>query len=814
MFRNYITVAVRNIFRHKVYSGINILGLTVGLTAVVLLIAYVENETGYDRFHSNREQLYRVVRRTVANEQEIVSTSVSGAVRNAALETIPQVKAAARVWDGRGAGPRWMRYGDTSLSVDFWLVEDNFLEVFDFPLQQGEISTLFEKPYSVAITAKVARKFFKDEDPIGKIVTLEHVWFAGDYTVTGILADPPVQSSLQFEVISSTVPTSGTPHYAWEKWNRSFSWIPVQTWLLLEPNAKVEFVEQNLNELMVKHLGSNVAATDSYRLQKLTRIHLYHRIDFGSRIEDGDASGGTDIRRLQVAIGIVLLLMLIASVNFTNLATARSLTRAGEAGVRKVVGASKQDLIIQYLTESIVLAFASLVVSIGVAQLVFPIFADMLETSLQFTSGVLFSLMPLLCLIALFFGVLAGLYPALFLSYLSPVEAIQPGYVPGSTKASLRMGLLTFQFASSVLLVIAASAMSTQMDFVRNKELGFQKEHVILLPLFADGRGADVEGNVPFTDRYETVKQAFLRNPNILAASAIHTKTGLGGPAELIQPEGYPDGVRMRLLGVDEDFLGTYGIHLVEGRNFDTGRASDRTAAFILNETAVRQLGWDKPIGMQVTWGSRKGQVIGVVRDFHNRSLHEEIGPVVLAIRQDVFNTLALRLANGDLIATINDLERIWHKFLPTRPFRYSFLDESLSSMYLETQRFTDICTLFARLATLVACLGMFGLISYIIERRRKEVAIRKVLGASDRSIVQMLIGAQIRPILYGNLIALPGALYFIDRWISDFVYRVDIEWTIYASGSMAILVLAIATVLFQIIRATRKNPVEALRHE
>ena len=814
MFRNYITIAVRNIFRHKVYSVINILGLTIGLTAVVFLTAYVENETGYDRFHSNREHLYRVMRRTVANEQEIVSTSVSGAVRNAALETIPQVKAATRVWDGRGSGPRWMRYGETSLSVDFWLVEDNFLEVFDFPLQRGEKSTLFNKPYSVAITEKVARKFFKEEDPIGKIVTLEHVWFGGNYIVTGILADPPVQSSLQFEVISTTVPTSATPLHAWENWNRSFSWIPVQSWLLLESNAKTEFVEQSLNDLMVRHLGSNVAATDSYQLQKLTRTHLYRHIDFGSRIEDGDTSGGTDIRRLQVAIGIVLLLMLIASVNFTNLATARSLTRTREAGVRKVVGASKRDLIIQYLTESIVLAFVSLFVSIGTAQLLFPIFADMLETSLQLTSGVLFSLMPLLCLISLFFGVLAGLYPALFLSYLSPVEAIRPGYAPGSTKASLRMGLLTFQFASSILLVIAASAMSTQMDFIQNKELGFQKEQVILLPLFADGRGADVEGNVPFTDRYETAKQAFLRNSNILAASATHTKTGLGGPAELIRPEGYPDGVRMRLLGVDEDFLGTYGIDLVEGRNFDTGRASDRTTAFILNETAVRQLGWDKPIGKQIIWGSRKGQVIGVVRDFHNRSLHEEIGPVALAIRQDVFNTLALRLANRDLIATINDLERIWHEFLPTRPFRYSFLDESLNEMYLGTQRFTDICTLFARLATLVACLGMFGLISYIIARRRKEVAIRKVLGASDSSIVQMLIGAQIRPILYGNLIALPGAWYFIDGWISDFAYRVDIEWTIYASGSIVILALAIATVLFQIIGATRRNPVEALRHE
>lgn len=567
---------------------------------------------------------------------------------------------------------------------------------------------------------------------------------------------------------------------------------------------------------MSKHLGAEIAATDTYHLQKITRVHLYRYIDFGSGTEDhaGDSSGGNDIRKLQTAAGIVLLLMLIASMNFTNLATARSLTLAREVGVRKVTGASKRDIIMQYMTEALVLAFASLIVSLGIAQPVFPLFAGMIETNLELTSGILFSLIPFLGLITLLYGVMAGLYPALFLAYLSPAQAVRPGYVPGSPRALLRMGLLTFQFASSILLVIASGAMSTQMEFVSNKKLGFQKEHVILLPLFEDGRGADIEGNVSFTERYETVKQAFLKNPNILAASATHTRTGLGGTPELIRTERHLDGIRMRLLGVDESFLGTYGVHLVEGRDFDSDRVSDKTEAFILNETAVRHLGWDEPIGKPISWHNRKGQVIGVVRDFHNRSLQEEIGPVILGIRQDVFNTLALRLSEEELPETIHDLERIWHEFLPTRSFRYSFLDENLGSMYLEVQRFVGICTLFSRLTIFVACLGIFGLISYVIERRRKEIAVRKVLGASGSSIVKKLMGSQIRPVLYGNLIALPGAWYFIDWWISDFAYRVDIGWTIFARGSIAVLALALAAVLFQVIGASRRNPVEALRYE
>jgi putative ABC transport system permease protein len=507
LLASYIKAALRNIRRNKIYSIINVSGLSIGLTAVVLLTTYVEYETGYDRQHANRERLYRVVRRTAADGKELVSTGVSGAVRDAALETIPQVEDATRIWDGRGSGPRWMRYGDLSLSVDFWLTGDNFLKVFDFPLLRGERSTLFEKPYSVAITEDMAQRFFKDEDPIGKIVTLEHVWFGGDYTVTGILANPPTQSSLQFEVISTTEPTSNTtPYYAWKGWCPSFSWIPVQTWLLLEPNAKIELVEQSLNALMAKHLGAEIAATDTYHLQKITRIHLYRYIDFGSDTEDhaGDSSGGNDIRKLQTAAGIVLLLMLIASMNFTNLATARSLTLAREVGVRKVTGASKRDIIMQYMTEALVLAFASLIVSLGIAQPVFPLFAGMLETNLELTADILFSLIPFLGLISLLYGVMAGLYPALFLAYLSPAQAVRPGYVPGSPRALLRMGLLTFQFAASILLVIASGAMSTQMEFVSNKELGFQKEHVILLPLFEDGRGADVEGNISFTERYET----------------------------------------------------------------------------------------------------------------------------------------------------------------------------------------------------------------------------------------------------------------------------------------------------------------------
>lgn len=812
MLLSYLTSTLRNLRRNKAYALINLLGMSIGLTAVVLLAAYVDFETGFDRGHGNGDRLYRVLRRSnAADGTTNVSTSVSGALGRAALESIPGIESTTRVWDGRGRGRPYVTHGDVTLTSRFWHVDPNFLDTFDFPLIRGDRDTVFDTPNGILISESAAQRWFGDENPVGRTMSVEHSYFPGDYVVAGVLADPPEQSTLRFEIVTAAIPSVRRVRGPWEGWSRNFAWIPVQTWLLVDEDADIEAIERGLQGLMMTHLGPEVAATDRYHLQRLDRVHLYQNEDFGIQ-------GRADIRKLELIGAIVGLLLVIACINFTNLSAARSLTRAREVGVRKATGARRSHLLLQFSLEAVVLALAGLAVSLAVAWAVIPAFADLIGSNVRVDADTLVSLLPFLFVVTVAAGVAAGLYPALFLSSLDPSEAVKPGFVPGSGRATLRKALVLFQFAASVLLLIGASALAEQMAFVRNKELGFDRENLILLPLFGIDRGTVKREEGPYTRRYNQVKDAFLAHPKVLSASAAHSTIGWGGLLELMRTEKEPEGRRVRFMAVDEDYVHTHGIELIAGRDLDGGRERDKLDAFILNETAVRQLGWtpETAIGRRVGWidKNRDGTVVGVVADFHNRTLEEPIGPVVLAMWQSKWNVLTLRIAPGDVEGTIADLEALWNRFLPTRPFWYSFLDEDIERMYGDTVRFQSVCTLFSGLAVGVACIGLIGLVSFTIERRTKEIGIRKVLGASEDGLLVILLNAQLRPVLLANLVAWPVAAWLVDDWLSDFAYRTTIGWPVYLSGSLVILGIALLAVLYHVLSACRTDPVHALRYE
>ena len=800
MVKNYFMVAIRNLLRYKVYSLINVLGLAVGMACCVLILLFVQHELRYDTFHEQSDRIYRVVRETRGvSGAGSFHPGTSGLLAGALVQDLPEVEKATRVMIN---GNIWVRYGDDGFSQTFCVADPEMLEMFDFPLIKGNVETALQNRFSVLVTEETAQKYFGEEDPVGKVITAEGRYHGGDYTITGVLKNVPEYSSLQFDFLSATVHQE-IPLTAWEQWQPNTSWRPVRTYVLLRASATGDGVPSKLSDLMTKYMGEEVSRLNTYALQPLTRMHLYSEVDYGF-------PGGGDITRVIIFASIAFFILMIACINFMNLSTARSVNRAREVGLRKVVGASKGQLVRQFLGEAVLLSCLALVLTLGLVELALPYLNDVTGYALTLgvaESGVLW--MGLLG-IGVFVGLLAGCYPAFFLSSFLPVQVLKGQVKTGKKGVGLRKGLVVFQFAISVVLIVGTVVVQNQMVFVENKKLGFEKEQVVVLPLFNTDRSLNA--------RYQTVKQAFLEHPNVLKASASNsTMAWWGGAFQTVYPEGAVGNEwQMRILGVDEDFLNTYEIELVAGRNFSSEITTDATEAYILNETAVKQLGWDDPIGKSFEWAywKRKGIVVGVVKDFHNRSLKEPILPFAMCMWQDKYNLLSLKIRSDNMLETMAFLEKTWQQFIPDRPFAATFMDEYLSRIYQSEKVFKDIFQIFAALAIFVACLGLLGLMSFTVTQRTREIGVRKVLGASVGGIIALLTGEFVRLILLANLIAWPVAYYVMDQWLATFAYRIDLGVGVFLLGGVLTWGIAFLAICIQTWRAARANPVDALRYE
>lgn len=700
-----------------------------------------------------------------------------------------------------------VKYGNEGFKVRYALADEDFLDVFDFPLVRGDPATALRDPFTLLISEEMAHRIYGDKDPVGLPLTVVHRHFAGDYTIAGVLKDIPENSSIRFDLLSSTPPAHRNYRYLWYIWQGSgSSWFPIQTFALLRQPDVDGSVTRAVQEFAQAHWADTRDIPRSYHLQPLERWHLYTRADYG--ISGPDMNYG-DINSIYILATVAAFVLLIACVNFTNLSTARSLTRAREVGLRKTVGADRTQLIGQFMGEAVFVSLLALLVSIALVQVALPDFsaftsrnlADAIDMRLVLCISIAFTVLV---------GLVAGSYPAFYLSAFRPAHVMR-GAEGGSGRAGwFRRSLVVSQFLVSIILLIGTFTIFEQLSFIQNKDLGFDRDEIVVTRLFGQNR--------ELSPRYQAVKEAFLRHPGVLKAAASHWNLGwINESLEQPKAEGYAAGdIKMHQLSIDEDYLDTYDIKLLQGRNFDAGRPADVREAVLLNASAVRALGWKDPIGKTfvIRFQGPDGRVVGVVEDYNFQSLHTKVEPAFMFLWPNKWDYLSLKISKENPQETLAYIKKTWDTYMPGHDFDFWFLDDALNGLYRQEIQHGRLVGGFSILAILVACLGLVGLASFSVQRRTKEIGVRRVLGGTTRSVALILTGESAKLVLLANLIAWPVAYYAMKRWLESFAYRTDLGIGLFISGGLIALLVALLPVGYLAVRAARANPVETLRVE
>jgi putative ABC transport system permease protein len=796
MLKNYLKVAFRNLSRYKGYTALNVAGLSVGIACCLLAFLYVQDELQFDGFHEHSDRIYRVTaERTIPQEQEGRFTQMPGPLGPALVNEFPEVQTATRLL--ANIGRMTVERGDARFYVgDYLFAEPSFFEVFSFGLRQGDPRTALEAPGSVVLTQEAARTYFGEEDPMGQ--TISNAAF-GDMLVTGVLERLPGNSHLGFSMIFSVNTLEGWPSLA-NNWN-SAAFI---TYVVLNDPAAAAELEPELPAFLRQYDIGDEPGTWSLGLQPLRDIH------FDSADIEGELNYAEgDITYLYVFSAIGLFILLIACINYMNLATARSMRRAREVGMRKVVGAHRSQLVAQFLSESVLVVLTAFVVGLVLCQIALPFFNTVMQKEMVFNLPGNLLVLGVLAMVAVGVGLVSGSYPALVLSRFVPAAVLKGTLSGASGPSRLRSGLVVTQFALSSALIVATLVVQQQLHYIQNTRLGFDEEQLVVI----DINNGDVRRD------FKTVKEELARIPVVTAVSVSSRVPGdwKGLTESEVTPANRPEAgpTPVTFMRIDEDFLDTYEVALIEGRNFTPADS----ASVLLNEAAARLLGWDDPVGQQIDFpGSNfRAEVVGVVGDFHFRSLHEEIGPLVLGYqnnRPPVIDYFTVRIVGGDVPATLAQLREVGERFDPLNPFEYNFLDERLNDFYQAEQRVRSIAGAGAFIAIVIACLGLLGLAAFTIERRTKEIGIRKVLGASISGIVVLITKDFFQLVLLGVVLAAPFTYLLMSRWLEGFAYRIDLHWSLFLLTAVVAGAVALLTIGYQSIKAALADPVKSLRYE
>lgn len=806
MIRNYIKVAVRNLMRHKFISGINLFGLTIGITCCLLILSYILHELSYDRYHKNAGNIYRVGRTFIHPESGEVSLNL-GAIAPPAgpllQNDFKEVKNMTRVLPN---GTTAFRYGDKRFNErNAFFADEHFPEFFDLQWTKGDPRTALADPYSVVLSEPLAQKYFGSEDPMNKIVRLDNQL---DVKVTGVYKPFPSNAHMHPELLISFNTLRDTAVYGEEQLRTNWGNNSFFTYLMLPDNYDPRKLEAQLPAFADRHLGDGpVKASKMNRLTLtgLTGIHLHAHTDLELE-ENGD------IRRVYIFSAIALFILLIACINYMNLSTARSLLRAKEIGVRKTIGAGRGELIAQFLSESVLISWIATLLALALTWLALPWLNSLSGQSLSITQLLRWEIVLPLLLVPFAVGIISGIYPALFLSSFQPVKVLKGVMKVGGGGISMRKALVVVQFSISIILIVSTVVVFRQLGYMQNKSLGFDREHIVTITY-----------NNALTERYDAFLAEMLSNTSVKSvgrSSRIPTGRLLDAMGASIRRGDSlaPAGGEIKLVQADEGFFTTYGVKMVAGRNLLRERGLADTNAFLVNEAALALLGFRSPqeaIGQQMQYGGRNGQLAGVFNDFHFESMHQRILPIaVLLPRQNGFRNLSVKVAGSNLPGALAHIENTWKKFLPDVPYEYTFLDENFTRLYEAEQRQASIFTVFAFIAIFIACLGLFGLSAFAISQRIKEIGIRKVLGANVSSIVGLLSRDFLKLVLVAAVLAFPIAWYAMSKWLEDFAYRIPVPWWAFAAAALVAVLVAFATIGFQAARAARANPVKNLRTE
>ena len=799
MISNYLKTAVRNLWKHRGYSLINLLGLSIGMACCILIVAWVTNELSFDRFHNKADRIYRLGLEADLGTH-LKAPITNGPAGPAIVEQYPEVLNAVRITGPENVPAKYEDLQFTEENVTY--ADQDFFQIFSFPLLQGNPATVLETANTVVIAEAMVPKYFDNVDPIGKIITIGGI----DYTVTGIMADFPRNSQLQFNMLCSfeTLAKLSPPRV--EEW-MAFS---MGTYLLLAENVDVAALEAKFPELVDAHLGpimQAIGGTIEFWLQPMTDVHLHSDMAI-------DLDNNGNIIYIYLFSGVALLVLLMACFNFINLSTALAALRAKEVGIRKTLGANRKQLMIQFLSESVVLSLLAIVLTV----LLLETFSANIQTLSAYTLDIpyfkLWWLIPALLGLAILTGLFAGAYPAFFLSTFEPNEILGSKLKRGAANSRLRQILVVSQFAITIMLLIGTSTIVRQINYINNKSMGFSKDNILFIT------DTDQPGIPPI----QLLRDEFSRVPGVSQAAAATHLPSIGIHKSIFLPEGFAqeDAQTMDFISIDANYLAALDMKLTSGRNFSADLATDSSSACMINVTAAQRFGWDKPIGKKFHFNNLPGSdeepytmsVIGVIEDFHMASLHEQIEPLFVQYDPSEWRTLTLKLNPANTSATLQRLQEKWLTLVPDRPFDYIFLDDRLEEIYQQEQELRSLTLAFSVLAIFIGCLGLFGMSSFTATNRTKEIGIRKVLGASVPTIVRLLSLETIALILIASLVAYPIAWYAMSNWLETFAFRVPFNWLIPVLISAGTIVLAIFTVSYQSIKAALANPVKSLRYE
>ncbi len=805
MIENYLKIAFRNILRNKVYSFINIVGLSIGIASCLVILLYVQYEFSFDRFNKNYSRIYRTASEISFSGKTIKAAVSSDKLGPALKDDVPGVENYTRIFDLGMIARQLVKFQDRSFYTrGFMFVDSSFFSVFSYKLLEGNSSSALSVPYSIVITKSAALKYFGDRDPVGQVVQLEQGDTTLNFTVTGVVADPPSNSSLQFQFLSSfsTLYTNWWAHdITIGKWGT----ISYYTFILSSHSQSAGNLRKELALFTEQHLKGNPeleGMSVSVILQPLKDIHLRSHLDY-------DFPSNMDIQTLYILSVIALFLLFLACVNFMNLSTAKYVKRSKEISVRKVLGAERAQLISQFLGESLITSLLATVLGLVLVELLAP-YAKALTgvgLSLHKLNGGVIGIGFVAATVVT--GLLAGIYPAVFLSSMEPLSLFKRTIKSVNLGDAVRKFLVVFQFTISIALIVCAIVVANQMGYIQNSDLGFNKSNLVVISLCRPLWQADE------MSRFDAYRTEIARNPNVVSTTASYGYPGGIFMKSSFQTTGKDSkSLVMNWVPVDSEYINVLGLHMKAGVPFSK---SHTQYGMIINESAQRELGLNNPVGQELVTYNGLGncKIVGVVRDFNYQSLRNKIDPLVIFDgKQSQYQFLICRIAPLNYQATLNFLKTRWDEIYPGYPFDYSFLDADLARLYVNDGRFGGAVNGFAGLAIAIACLGLFGLASFGVQERTKEIGIRKVLGASVPVIIKLLSGEFVKLVLVANVIAWPLAYYVMTRWLQGFAYRTGIGiWIFILSGGIA-LAVALMTVAAHAIKAATANPIQSLRYE